>query len=1491
MAWPLSQDFNEAIQNPSTAFADADLKSGTVTTTPLGVPLPRSGNYADVYQVIGADGRAWALKCFTRAVAPDLQARYAAIAGHLAETNLPFTVGFEFLANGIRVKGKTYPALKMQWVEGSALNTFVKDNLGRATILESMLSLWVRLCRRLRETGMAHCDLQHGNVILVPAEKSNSLGLKLVDYDGVFVPALAGKNPGEAGHASFQHPQRIITNDYSANLDRFPHLVVATALRGLLVGGKDLWDKYDTGDNLLFTAKDFTSPKQSKVLRELWDTSDPFTVGLVSHLVIAASKPLAQTPWLDTLMPEGRPPVLTPSQERQAMQLLGLPVQSVVPQAAPRPVASQPRPAVPKAVVNPDLGFEPEIGIHRHPAHEPKKSANTYIYGAIAFGVILLSGLAAFLAFGGKSDSGSAAQAEKPTPPASAVEPVKAPPKTGPVVEPVPPVVPPVVPPATANAAKLLWSMPTAGSAAGVVYTVNGSKILVPMSGTGQVAVHDAKSGNLITTYIDPTGSGQTAVAPLPDGKVLSIASDPVAIVWDDTTGRAVARAFPHGATGAIDLLQTDRDGKHALMAAGAKASVIDLGDHKELLALDLIGAGTSNRAAARLAPDGTQVLSISKGGKLATHALPGGTATEVPLALANPAVIVAWCPEKNLAILRAALSDTRLHVVNTTTGATIKSLQGYIAAAEFTPAGDAIVATTITGEIQYLDPATFAVKSSILAKSMNSGSNLAVSPSGTTAAFVSSVNRTLFLVSPTGLGETAAVPTTAVSVPADVQHLAVRYTLQGAELNGANVVSADVDRDGKRLFYTDGIKVFGRDMAEKVDIFSSHEFAAVRKLWVTDAGIIAQVLNAEKQTELTTLNGAGMVVSMLEVEGKEPVHSIAVSASGGHAAVNRTNGDVSVYDIKGKKHIDTIQLWDKDPAPADPTVSAFWPEPARQIYIWRGKRMQIYPLTDLKQFTPFAPGGPVVGVDDISSDGRLIAFRLHAAGAANTQFFLKQTGDAWAEKGIGVPTPGAGDAVAFRFLGNGGCGVVVAPGRVTIVDTATGKPTGKPLLTRQPESVTGATINAGRTALTIFGGPYVSVLTSATAAEAVAQAPTVPDKPAVKARKPIPDEAAIKIAELTVKDIFKALYAKRLLSDRRKLAEMLLKTAEETTNDAAAKYFLLTEVQSIAVELADSQMGSKAIELEAAEFDVDGTAMRIALLEKIASTATKVEVLRNLSETCSEMVEELVDQNEFENAIKVATVGITALRHANLNLMARDLEIRQTQIRKQQEAYQPVKAALEVLKTKPQDAAANAVVGRYRCLILGRWTDGLPNLAAGDDDALKTAATLDLEVDPDVTEMKRAEAWWTWGQAQQEPEKSAALNRAKFWYAKIIDHRERKNRARTRHGGKPAGLQSRWRGIQARPHAGSASRRQGTQFAEGDQAHVDSRCQLQRLQSGTARRHRHQAHRLSDAARTRSLQAHRRRQCQSVRESLLPAQRKNHHRHPRPDAGKLQQK
>ena len=99
MSWPLSQEYNEAIQSPASSFADPELRKGEATTSSLGLPMPRSGNFADVYEVRCVSGSSWAVKCFTRQV-PGLRDRYQEISRHLKQAKLPFSVDFSYLEKG-----------------------------------------------------------------------------------------------------------------------------------------------------------------------------------------------------------------------------------------------------------------------------------------------------------------------------------------------------------------------------------------------------------------------------------------------------------------------------------------------------------------------------------------------------------------------------------------------------------------------------------------------------------------------------------------------------------------------------------------------------------------------------------------------------------------------------------------------------------------------------------------------------------------------------------------------------------------------------------------------------------------------------------------------------------------------------------------------------------------------------------------------------------------------------------------------------------------------------------------------------------------------------------------------------------------------------------------------------------------------------------------------------------------------------------------------
>ncbi len=305
MSWPLSQEYNEAVQYPADNFADPDLRRGEAVTNALGIPVPRSGNFADVYEVRGPDGGRWAVKCFTRSV-PHLRERYQEIGRRLRQARLPFTVDFRYLVEGIHVAGRWRPVLKMEWVEGLTLNQFVAQALDRPAALEALLQIWARMARRLRAAEVAHCDLQHGNVLLVPGAHAHSLALKLIDYDGMWVPSLAQTKSGEVGHPSYQHPQRLREETYSAAVDRFPLLLVATALCALMVGGKPLWEKYDNGDNLLFCEADLREPNQSTLFQDLLALGDPATAALTRRVLTSLDSGLESAPLLEAVMANAR---------------------------------------------------------------------------------------------------------------------------------------------------------------------------------------------------------------------------------------------------------------------------------------------------------------------------------------------------------------------------------------------------------------------------------------------------------------------------------------------------------------------------------------------------------------------------------------------------------------------------------------------------------------------------------------------------------------------------------------------------------------------------------------------------------------------------------------------------------------------------------------------------------------------------------------------------------------------------------------------------------------------------------------------------------------------------------------------------------------------------------------------------------------------------------------------------------------------------------
>ncbi|HEX8851847.1 MAG TPA: hypothetical protein VF754_00090, partial [Pyrinomonadaceae bacterium] len=266
MAWPTPSEYQDAIQNPRACFTDLELQAGTPALTPMGIPRPFSGGHASVYR-INSNGRTWAVRCFLRNL-PDQQRRYEAVDRYLRSTSLDCKVNFEYQPEGIRVGASHYPVVKMEWVEGRPLNRHVESLLEDRAALLRLAGDWCDLIRSLKAAEVAHGDLYHENVLV-----TEGATFRLIDYDGVYVPALNGQTGHEVGHPSYQHPRRS-PSDFGPRMDRFSAFAIHLALVALSYEPA-LWAQFNNDDNLLFGRDDFLNPATSRLFAALQRLDEP----------------------------------------------------------------------------------------------------------------------------------------------------------------------------------------------------------------------------------------------------------------------------------------------------------------------------------------------------------------------------------------------------------------------------------------------------------------------------------------------------------------------------------------------------------------------------------------------------------------------------------------------------------------------------------------------------------------------------------------------------------------------------------------------------------------------------------------------------------------------------------------------------------------------------------------------------------------------------------------------------------------------------------------------------------------------------------------------------------------------------------------------------------------------------------------------------------------------------------------------------------------
>ena len=283
MQYPLISEYVEAIRSAEDNFDKLNYLRPVLDNH--GNPVMSSGNFAAVFKMQSVrDGKTYALKCFTKEQEGRGEA-YRLISDELEMIQSTYLAHVEYLEKELFVDTNSsgdseFPVLLMDWVDGMTLDRYILRNIHDRHVLEMLAYNFSRLAMWILPQPFAHGDLKPDN-ILVQADGS----LVLVDYDGMYVPAMQGQKSRELGSPDFRHPLRT-EDDFNEHIDDFPAISILLSLK-LIAENPNFINVYGASDRLLFSENDYRNLKSCALLKNIFPSENADINALVAIFTIA----------------------------------------------------------------------------------------------------------------------------------------------------------------------------------------------------------------------------------------------------------------------------------------------------------------------------------------------------------------------------------------------------------------------------------------------------------------------------------------------------------------------------------------------------------------------------------------------------------------------------------------------------------------------------------------------------------------------------------------------------------------------------------------------------------------------------------------------------------------------------------------------------------------------------------------------------------------------------------------------------------------------------------------------------------------------------------------------------------------------------------------------------------------------------------------------------------------------------------------------------
>ena len=286
MQYPLISEHVRAIQDASNNLDE--LAHLVPVQDDHGEPYRSSGAFAAVFKMKDEQTeKCYALKCFTEEQEGRAEA-YRQIADELEFVDSSYITSVKYLDKEIFVDSSCeedeFPVLLMDWIDGETMESYIAENYQDNYTMAMLCYRFCKMAAWLRSQPFAHGDIKPDNIMVRPDGN-----LTLVDYDGMFVPAMKGQKSPTIGTKDFSHPLRTV-DDFNETIDDFALASIALSLKAISLK-PSLFDEYGAADRLLFSADDYCDLSKSKVLAALQElVNDEEVNTLLSLFLLAKTK-------------------------------------------------------------------------------------------------------------------------------------------------------------------------------------------------------------------------------------------------------------------------------------------------------------------------------------------------------------------------------------------------------------------------------------------------------------------------------------------------------------------------------------------------------------------------------------------------------------------------------------------------------------------------------------------------------------------------------------------------------------------------------------------------------------------------------------------------------------------------------------------------------------------------------------------------------------------------------------------------------------------------------------------------------------------------------------------------------------------------------------------------------------------------------------------------------------------------------------------------